>query len=96
MAFSEDASVFLDDFGVPVQWKNGDALVVTVAIFDQPGKELNVGYPVMGTDYAITYETSSLEGIKSGDEITVDGKRFAMREPDVLDDIFSRAALRKL
>ena len=81
MAFVEDLSAFFADFGVPATF---GALSATV-LLDMPDAEIFGGGQI-STDYAITYKSGDLSGLKTGDAITVNAVAYQVREVVKLDD----------
>ena len=81
MAFTEDLSVFVADFGVPVSagGKNG------LGILDMPSEMIADGV-VLTTDYQLTVVTSDFSSFIAGDNVTVDGLSYKVRSPELIDD----------
>jgi len=92
MAFDETA-VFLGDFGKEVVWGS----IQAKGILDQPGSELGIpNVSVIGIEYALTFATADLAGLKSGEDLTVAGVGYQVREVKQIDDgVFSQALLKK-
>lgn len=78
---SEDLSVFLQDFGVPVQAKNKSGL----GLLDMPTEVIADG-TVLSTDYALTCLTSAFGHLKYKDVLTVAGSEYTVREVVLIDD----------
>lgn len=81
MAWSEDPTVFLVDFGVPVTAGATSGL----GILDQPGALVADGM-VVSTDYTLRCEASKFGSLLYGDAITVDGQLYEVREVLTVDD----------
>lgn len=93
MAFDETAP-FLADFGKPVVF----GAIMGLGILDQPNRDINLaGIGVMATDFTLTFATADFPGLVEGENISVDGVGYQVREgPDQLDDgVFSRVMLKK-
>jgi hypothetical protein len=73
--------VFLSDFGLDVV--HGAARCK--GILDMP-TEVIAGGMVLTTDYALTFKTADLPAIKYGDQLTVGGKPYTVREVRSQDD----------
>lgn len=92
MAWSEDPTVFLVDFGVPVTAGATSGL----GILDQPGALVADGM-VISTDYTLRCEASKFGGLIYGAELTVEGINFQVRENRLIDDgTFCEISLQKL
>jgi len=92
MAWSEDPTVFLVDFGVPVT----AGAISGLGILDQPGALVADGM-VISTDYTLRCEASKFGGLIYGAELTVDGINFQVRENRLIDDgTFCEISLLKL
>jgi hypothetical protein len=94
MAFVEDTSAFLLDFGV-----NCTAGSVSfLGILDMPDSEFaaNIGM-VQSRDYKLTYLTSAIN-LKGGDAISVNNVAYKVRSaPNTTDDgAFTEAMLSKV
>lgn len=81
MAFTEDLSIFFDDFAVPVTFGR----VTGTGILDMPTEIVADGV-VLTTDYKLTCLSSVFGAAKYGDSITVDGTTYTVREPLLIDD----------
>lgn len=82
MAFIEDPTVFLQDFGVPVTANGTSGL----GIFDMPGEYVADGR-VITNEYLLRVETSKFGSVSYGDSITVAGQSYQAREaPLMVDD----------
>lgn len=65
----------------------GGASISGQVVFDAPGSVAALGDPgVIVTDPTITYPATVLTGLVGGDEITVDGTDYTVREVIQLDD----------
>jgi hypothetical protein len=95
---SLDTGTFMRDFGVPVVWTDPDGNDInTLGIWEGPDRGIEVGFTVMGNEYAVTYPASDLPNVKNGDPITVDGVNYTVKDVAALDDeVFSKATLKKL
>jgi hypothetical protein len=94
VAFAEDLSVFLADFGVPCIAGAASFL----GILDQPDEIEQLGYaPVQSTDYALMYTTVQAT-LRRGDAITVNNVAYTVREAPRQqgDGAFSRVLLSKV
>lgn len=88
----DDVNIFFADFGVSVAYGATQAK----ALFDLPTETLSGGV-VISTDYSITFATGSLPGLKHGDQITIKGGQYRVREVHTKDDgNISEAFLSKL
>ena len=81
MAFTEDLSVFLQDFGVACTAGS----VTALGILDMPSQIIS-GDMVLTTDYTLTARAADFGGLLYGDGITVDGVNYQVREVRKLDD----------
>lgn len=81
MAFSEDLSAFLNDFGVSCTAGATTAL----GILDMPGQVLADGM-VISTEYMLTAKASDFGGLLYGNSITVAGVGYTVREARLVDD----------
>jgi hypothetical protein len=81
MAFSEDLSVFLNDFGVSCT----AGAISALGILDMPSQIIS-GDMVLSTDYTLTARTADFGGLKYGDAIAVAGVNYQVRETRLLDD----------
>lgn len=92
MAFVEDPTVFLDDFGVTVT----AGAVSGLGIFDMPG-EYVAGDMVISTEYSLRALASDFGTLHYGDAMTVDGISYQVREVRKMDDgVFVDISLAKL
>lgn len=65
----------------------GGATQAPQVVFDAPGSVAALGDSgVIVTDPTITYPSTVLTGLTGGDEITIDGTDYAVREVVQLDD----------
>lgn len=88
---TEDLGALFRDFGVQAS-ANG---VTAQAILDMPGQSV-LGAMQISTDYALTYASTDLVGLKHGDAITVAGLPYTVREITLLDDgALSHATLKR-
>ncbi len=87
----EDLAAFFADFGVQASANGMTACV----LLDMPGQSL-LGDMQISTDYAITYASADLPGLKHGSSITVSGSAYTVREITLQDDgQISRASLKR-
>lgn len=92
MAFTEDLSLFLSDFGVTVT----SGGVTGSGILDMPTQVIADGM-VLTTEYRLTTKTSEFGGLLYGAAITVDGVNYQVREAMKIDDgEFSELMLTRL
>lgn len=94
---SPDSQAFLTDFGVPVIWTDPSGNKVgAIGIFDEPNRDLDVGYQVTSVEYSLVYASDDM-AIQDGDPLIVNGRNFVARgNPDSMDDgVFSRVLLKK-
>jgi hypothetical protein len=75
MAFVEDLSIFLADFGKPVV----AGAQAGLGILDMPG-EYVLGDRVINNQHVLTAEASKFGGLSYGDSLTVDGQPYAVKE----------------
>ena len=88
---SENLDVFLTDFGVPVT----DGVTATTGVLDMPS-EVIAGGMVITTDYALTIKSSVYPNLLHGDNLTVNGAAYKVREVRLQDDgLFSIVYLSK-
>ena len=81
MAFSEDLSVFLADFGVSVT----AGAVSGSGLLDMPG-ELVADGMIITTDYSLRCEASKFGGLIYGAAVTVDSVNYQVRENRLIED----------
>ena len=82
MAFTEDPSVFLADFGVPVV-----AGVVSGTGLLDLNSEIILGGEAVMIDYLLTVPTATFGGLGYGDTVTVDGTNYKTEsQPMRFDD----------
>jgi hypothetical protein len=81
MAFDEDLSVFLNDFGVSVVAGSKRGL----GILDMPSEIVADGQ-VLTTDYQLTCLSSVFGTLSYNDTLTVDGAAYLVRENMRVDD----------
>jgi hypothetical protein len=81
MAFTEDPSIFLADFGVPVSF----GAVSGVGLLDMPTEIVADGV-VLTTDYKLTCLNSVFGAAKYNDTITVNSITYKVRETMLVDD----------
>lgn len=82
MAFVEDPTVFLEDFGVPVT----AGAVSGLGILDMPG-EYVADDRVITNEYVLRAETSKFGTLTYNDNVTVNGLAYTVREaPLMVDD----------
>lgn len=81
MTLTEDPSLFLADFGVTVT----SGAVSGLGILDMPGN-LTADGMAISTDYLLRCETSKFGNLLYGDEMTVAGIVYQVREVRMVDD----------
>jgi hypothetical protein len=90
--FTEDPTVFLADFGLPVV----AGAVEGLGILDMP-TQIVAGDMVLTTEYSVRVEAAKFGGLHYGDGISVDGVNYQVREVHRVDDgIFVEVLLSKL
>jgi hypothetical protein len=91
MAWSEDPTIFLADFGVTVT----AGQVTGLGILDQPGALVADGM-VISTDYTLRCEASKFGSLAYGASITVNSLSYTVRENRLIDDgTFCEISLQK-
>ena len=92
MPLSEDPTVFLADFGVPVVAGG----VTGLGILDMPDEYVADGM-VISTDYSLRVAAATFGRLMYGDGITVDGTNYQVRDMTLIEDgVFARVQLQKL
>ena len=92
MAFTEDLSLFLYDFGVTCTAGN----ITALGILDVP-TQLIAGDMVISTDYALTAKAADFGGLLYGDAIRVDNVNYQVREVrQIADGAFVEISLQRL
>lgn len=92
MAFVEDPTAFLEDFGVPVT----AGAISGLGILDMPSEYVADGI-VLSTEYSLRAAASAFGGLHYGDAIRVNGINYQVREVHSLDDgVFVELSLTKL
>jgi hypothetical protein len=82
MAWTEDPTDFLQDFGVTVT----AGAVEGLGILDMPGEDVADGR-VITTEYLLRCQVSKFGELAYGDSVTVDGVSYTVREqPLRIDD----------
>lgn len=81
MALLEDATIFLQDFGVTVD----SGLVAGLGVLDMP-TEVMLNDMVLSTDYSLRCETSKFGSLSYGAPLIVDGEMYSVREVRKVDD----------
>jgi hypothetical protein len=81
MALIEDATIFLQDFGVPVD----SGLVTGLGVLDMPG-EVIMNDMVISTEYSLRCEASKFGGLGYGASVLVGTGSYEVRENRLLDD----------
>lgn len=78
---TEDLSILFADFGIPAIWvpSYGGAQKTGLVILDQGGSA-TLGGMAISTEYAITFRSSDFDGLEHGEEITVGGRAYRVRE----------------
>lgn len=82
MAWTEDPTVFLADFGLSVSWNGTSGL----GILNMPGEYI-ADDRVISNEYMLQAETSKFGNISYGDNVLINGVNYEAREtPRMLDD----------
>lgn len=81
MAFTEDLSTFLNDFGVSCT----AGAVTALGILDMPAQVI-AGDMVLSTDYTLTAKAADFGTLIYGNSITVAGTVYTVRETRLIDD----------
>lgn len=81
MAITENLNTFLDDFGVTCT----AGAVTALGILDMPSQVL-LNDAILSTDYTLTARASNFGSLKYGDNITVAGTTYTVRETQYIDD----------
>jgi len=81
MAFTEDLSIFLADFGVSCT----AGAITAKGIIDMPSQIVADGM-VLTTDYTLTALASDFGNLTRGSSITVDSVAYTVREVMLLND----------
>ena len=79
--FTEDLSIFLEDFGVSCT----AGAVSALGILDMPGETVSDGM-VISTEYMLIAKASDFGSLLYGDSITVNGQSYQVRWVLPLDD----------
>ena len=91
MAFTEDLSIFLADFGVTCT----SGATTALGILDMPSQIISDGM-VLSTDFTLTTKASDFGALIRGAAITVDSVGYTVRETMLIDDgKFVQIALQK-
>jgi len=89
MALIEDATIFLQDFGVPVD----SGVVSGLGILDMPGQVI-MNDMVISTDYTLRCEAAKFGSLAYGEPVEVAGVLYSVREVKRVDDgIFCEVSL---
>jgi hypothetical protein len=81
MAFTEDPTLFLADFGVSVT----AGAVSGLGLLDMPGQLVADGM-IITTDYSLRCEASKFGSLAYGASITVNSLTYTVRENRLIDD----------
>jgi len=81
MAFTEDLSIFLADFGVSCT----AGAVTALGILDMPSQIISDGM-VISTDYTLTTKATDFGDLLYGSQINVNGVAYTVRETQLIDD----------
>lgn len=91
MALTEDATLFLTDFGVSVT----AGAVTGFGLLDMPGELIADGM-VITTDYSLRCEASKFGALAYGANITVNSVAYTVRDNRLIDDgVFCEITLQK-
>ena len=91
MAFTEDLSIFLADFGVTCT----SGATTALGILDMPSQIISDGM-VLSTDFTLTAKFADFGALIRGAAITVDSVAYTVRETMFVDDgNFVQIALQK-
>ena len=91
MAFTEDLSIFLADFGVTCT----SGATTALGILDMPSQIISDGM-VLSTDFTLTAKATDFGTLIRGAAITVDSVGYTVRETMLVDDgKFVQIALQK-
>ena len=91
MAFMEDLSIFLADFGVTCT----SGATTALGILDMPSQVISDGM-VLSTDFTLTAKAADFGALIRGAAITVDTIGYTVRETMLVDDgKFVQIALQK-
>jgi len=82
MALTEDLNQFLNDFGLSCT----AGAVTALGILDMPGRVLGADGMVLSTEYLLTAKASDFGNLLFGDNITVGGTSYTVREALLIDD----------
>lgn len=77
----EDLALYFADFGLPAVFGARTATV----LLDMPQEEVFGGMQ-QSAEYAMTFRQGDLPGLKSGDQGTVNGVSYSVRQTSMLDD----------
>lgn len=81
MAFTEDLSIFLADFGVTCT----SGATTALGILDMPSQVISDGM-VLSTDFTLTAKATDFGALIRGASITVDSIGYTVRETMLIDD----------
>lgn len=81
MAFTEDLSIFLADFGVTCT----SGATTALGILDMPSQVISDGM-VLSTDFTLTAKATDFGALIRGASITVDSVGYTVRETMLIDD----------
>ena len=81
MAFTEDLSIFLADFGVSCT----AGAVTALGILDMPSQVISDGM-VLTTDYTLTARADDFGDLLYGSQISVNGVAYTVRETQLVGD----------
>lgn len=93
MAFVEDPTAFLGDFGLTVTAGATSGL----GILDMPGEYVGDGDIIISTDYTLRCQASKFGSLEYGDPVVVDGLNYTVRDNRLVDDgVFTLLTLSKI
>lgn len=102
--FTENVAAFFDQatgFAVSATWlpSSGGAALTGGVILDMPDEIIGAfQHDVINTNYRISYASATFPGLREGEFLTVDGKKYRLHESPrmVADGAMSEAQLTKL
>lgn len=85
--FAEDLGGFFADFAVAASWTpaNGSPAQTAQVMLDEPDMDI-FGASELSRDWMMSYPSSQLVGLKTGEIVTVNGADYKVREIKALED----------